>query len=396
MTQTIAKQPVVPAPPDEPPGIYVHIPFCTYICPYCDFNTYAGHEDLVPAYVDAVIGEMRLIHGRTEDHAPAPSLFFGGGTPTLLPAAQLGRIIEVASDLFGIAADSEISIEANPERLTVDYLRDLRRAGVNRISLGVQSQQRAGLKVLGRIHDPAEAWNTYRAARTAGFDNVSLDFMFGWPGQAIESWERDLLVILDWEPEHVSLYSLIVEPNTPMARAVERGILEPLDDDAVADFYNQSSEVLGSAGWEHYEVANWARTPCYRSRHNQLYWRNGMYHGFGAGAHGYLGNRRWSNIRLPGRYIEAVAENRRPVATGETITPETAEGESMMLGLRLLRDGVSSSAFRARHGEQLTDVYDTQIRRFCDLGLLEWHGERLRLTQRGALVANGVSAEFLP
>jgi oxygen-independent coproporphyrinogen-3 oxidase len=386
----------VPLPEDAPAGIYVHIPFCAHICPYCDFNTYAGQESLIPAYVEALLGEMRITAERDPDDAGAPTLFLGGGTPSLLEARQVAAIIDTAADLFGLQADAEVTAEVNPESVDSGYLAELRSAGVNRLSIGVQSQQRAGLRVLGRGHRSADAAGALRAAREAGFDNVSLDFIFGWPGQTLEGWNADLDIILDWQPEHVSLYSLIVESGTPMAAAVERGILTVVDDDTVADFYELAEERLSGAGWEHYEIANWARQPAYRSRHNQLYWQNGEYRGLGAGAHGYRGRMRGSNLRLPSAYTEAVAAGRRPLAMVETIDDATSMGETMMLGLRLLVDGVDRNDFEARHGVSLASTYAAQIERFTAAGLIEWRGERLVLTPRGSLLANDICAEFLP
>ncbi|HYI14899.1 MAG TPA: radical SAM family heme chaperone HemW [Thermomicrobiales bacterium] len=386
----------VPMPADAPPGLYVHVPFCRHICPYCDFNTYAGQDQLIPDYVAAVIEEMGI--EETERRTTgAPTLFFGGGTPSLLTPAQVGDIVAAARDLFGLRVDAEVTLESNPESLDAEYLSRLREAGVNRLSIGVQSQQRAGLRVLGRGHTAQKAESAIQAAREAGFDNISLDFIFGWPGQTDEDWQADLDQILRWQPEHVSLYSLIVEPGTPMHAAVDRGILRALDDDTAAVMYELAADLLADAGWEHYEIANWAREPRYRSRHNQLYWQAGPYHGFGAGAHGTIDGVRYSNLLLPSKYIAAVREGRRPLAVSETLATETAMGETMMLGLRLLVDGVSSTDFAARHSQSLTDRYAGEIERFTSIGLLEWHTpDRLRLTERGALLANDVSAAFLP
>jgi len=386
---------VVPLPIDASPGLYVHVPFCRHICPYCDFNTYAGQEKLIPEYVAAVIEEMRI----TADGQVAsgtPTLFFGGGTPSLLTPDQVASVVIAARELFGLCDDAEVTLESNPESLDALNLAGLRDAGVNRLSIGVQSQQRAGLRVLGRGHTSQKAEIAIQAAREAGFDNLSLDFIFGWPGQTDVDWQADLETILRWQPEHVSLYSLIVEPGTPMHSAVDRGILRALDDDTAAGFYERAMEVLAGAGWEHYEIANWAREPRYRSRHNQLYWQAGPYHGFGAGAHGTIGPVRSSNLLLPSKYMAVVREGKRPHAVSETISRETAMGETMMLGLRLLVDGVSASAFAARHGQSLTERYSAEIDRFVSLGLLEWHTpDRLRLTRRGGLLANEVSAAFL-
>lgn len=394
--QTTAIAPV-PAPPAEPAGVYLHIPFCRHICPYCDFNTYAGQGDLMPAYVAALCEELRITAERVPPTGSAPTLFLGGGTPSLLPAESVAQLIAAARTHIGLEHSAEVTIEANPEALEVEYLRALRAAGVNRLSLGIQSRQRSGLRVLGRGHNSLDADRAFHAARAAGFDNISLDFIFGWPGQTLDAWQRDLDDLLAWQPEHVSLYSLILEGGTPMELAARKGILTPVDDDTVADFYELAIDRLGRAGWEHYEIANWARTPRYRSRHNQLYWRNARYYGLGAGAHGFLDGLRSSNVRLPRSYIEAIAAGRRPLAQAEEISVQTAMGESMMLGLRLLVDGVSAAAFEERHGRPLTDVYGLVIERFIAMGLLEWATpDRLRLTSRGALVANSVCQEFLP
>ncbi len=382
-----------PLPADAPAGIYVHVPFCRHICPYCDFNTYAGQEERIPAYVAAVVREMELRSGET---AGAPTLYFGGGTPSLLLPEQVARVVEAAARYQGLRPDAEVSLEANPETLDEETLRGLRAAGVNRLSIGIQSQQRAGLRVLGRGHTATTATDALALARLAGFENVSLDFIYGWPGQTAGDWEHDLATMLDWAPEHLSLYALIVEPGTPMQLAVRRGILRPLDDDTVADRYDRAVAVLDAAGWEHYEISNWAREPRWRSRHNQLYWQNGPYLGIGAGAFGTARGERHSNHLLPARYIADLDAGRLPVATRETIDAGTAMAETMMLGLRLLGDGVSDEDFARRHGVRIADRYAGAVDRFAALGLVEWAGDRLRLTPSGALVANEVCAAFLP
>jgi oxygen-independent coproporphyrinogen-3 oxidase len=379
-----------------PAAIYVHVPFCRHICPYCDFNTYSGQEAKIGPYVDGLIEEIQLVTSRHPPAGPAPSLFFGGGTPSLLPARAISRLIDVCANTVGLTADAEITLEANPESADAAHLREIRLAGVNRLSLGVQTWRQAGLRVLGRNHHAEQALAAYRAARQAGFDNVSLDFIYGWPGQSREDWQADLQVILDLQPEHVSLYSLIVEPNTPFETAVRQGILTPADDDTTADLFERAVDTMAGAGWEHYEISNWACEPRYRSRHNQVYWRNGEYYGFGAGAHSHLSGTRASNVRLPAAYLETVAAGRRPLAMAEEISPETAMAETMMLGLRLLVDGVSASAFEARHGRPLYGVYEAPIERFRRLGLLDWDGERARLTKAGTFVANDILVEFLP
>jgi oxygen-independent coproporphyrinogen-3 oxidase len=384
-----------PLPPDSPFGIYLHIPFCARICPYCDFNTYAHKEDRIPDYVEALIREMDL----TRDHVgavAAETIFFGGGTPSLLPPDGVARLIQAIRARFAIAPDAEVTLEVNPETVDTRSLVAFREAGITRLSIGIQSQQLRGLRVLGRGHRPETALTAFKAARAVGFDNVSLDLIFGWPGQTLTDWERDLTTILDWSPEHVSLYSLIVEPGTPMDDAVRRGILTTPDDDATADMYELAIDRLGEMGWYHYEVANWARSPELISRHNRIYWRNGWYLGLGAGAHAHTGHTRSSNLLLPETYINTVFEGRLPVARGEMLDEATAMGETMMLGLRLLQEGVSASAFQRRHGRALLDIFGQQIEELSGIGMLIWEGERVRLTHHGLLLANDVAARFLP
>ncbi len=384
-----------PAAPDAPFGIYLHIPFCGRICPYCDFNRYVHQEHLIPSYVDALIGEMDLSRAEIGP-IRAETIYFGGGTPSLLEPDQVARIIAALQDRFQIEPNAEVTLEANPERLDEAKLAGFRAAGVNRISLGVQTLQPHGLRILGRAHKPEVPDKALGRARQAGFDNVSLDFIFGWPGQTLDEWRVDLQTILDWQPEHISLYSLIVEPGTPYHEAVRTGKLVPVDDDATADMYELAIEMLADAGWHHYEVSNWARDPGLESRHNAIYWRNGQYLGLGAGAHGHIGDVRASKLRLPAEYIASIRDDRLPVDFSETIDAPTAMAETMMLGLRLLHEGVSERAFAHRHGAPLRAVYGKEIASLLDLGLLDWEGDQLKLTRRGLLLANDVAERFLP
>lgn len=379
-------------------GVYIHIPFCAHICAYCDFNTYAGQDFRVPAYVEAVCREIGLWSAPFTGRSAA-SIYLGGGTPSLLSGEQIGRILATCRSTFTVTADAEVTLEANPNDLDEVYCAALREAGVNRLSIGVQTLSHRGLRVLGRLHDSAQIATALAAARSAGFRNVSLDLISGWPGQTVEQCRTELERILAGEigsaPDHLSIYGLIVEPGTPMADAVERGILAPADEDLAAELYDVSRAALEAAGWTHYEIANWCRAPALASRHNGVYWRNGEYAGIGAGAHGYVGGRRLMNQPSPQRYIAALASGRSPTSNVETIGPETAMGETMMLGLRLLHDGVAASAFRARHGVALEEKYGAQLARFSSLGLIDVDAGGVRLTSRGALLANTVCAEFL-
>jgi oxygen-independent coproporphyrinogen-3 oxidase len=380
-------------------GIYVHIPFCAHLCPYCDFNTYTGQEFRIPAYVEALQQEIDVwaprFTGRT-----AGSIFIGGGTPSLLTPDLVSTFVASCRGAFDVSADAEITIEANPNDVDERLSTGLLAAGVNRISIGAQTLDRRGLRVLGRLHEATHTANAVRQARQAGFESLSLDFIYGWPGHTTATWQDELDRVLNGEvggspPDHLSLYGLIVEPGTPMANAVNRGILTPVDDDVSADLYELAVETLAEAGWVHYEISNWTARPEHASWHNALYWRNGEYVGLGAGAHGYWNGQRFMNQPSPRRYIELLREGQAVASNIETIDQRTSMGETMMLGLRLLGDGISIPAFRHRHGRPLTDAYGTLLTRFASLGLLEVNEARVRLTQRGSLLANSVCAEFL-
>lgn len=388
---------MAPLPPGSPLGIYIHIPFCAHICPYCDFNTYSGQEALIPRYDEAVCREIAW-HGERHPDRSACTIFFGGGTPSLLSPDQVGRIVAACRAAFRFERDPEISFECNPNNVDQGYFAGLLESGVNRLSLGVQTTSRRGLRVLGRQHEAADAEAAFRAARTAGFANISLDLIFGWPGQTTDAWLRDLAAVTTWGgsgPEHLSLYSLIVEPGTPMADAVARGILSVLDDDATADLYEAAIAFLDRAGYVHYEVANWAKSEALMSRHNAIYWRAGDYLGIGAGAHGTVAGRRTMNHLLPRAYIAAVARGEEPVANVDLIEPRTQMGETMMLGLRLLREGVSDAPFAVRHGIELEMAFGPTIAELAKMGLLERTATGVRLTPRGLLLANDVCARFL-
>jgi oxygen-independent coproporphyrinogen-3 oxidase len=388
---------IAPSPSDAPVGIYIHIPFCAHICPYCDFNTYAGKDDLIPRYVDAVVRELAMradeIGGRS-----AATVYFGGGTPSQLEPGQIATILDVARSSYDVLPDAEITMEANPNGLDRERLAGYRAAGVDRMSIGAQTLDRGGLRRLGRQHEAVDVLDSVRSAREAGFERLNLDFIFGWPGQDRATWQADLRRVLELGhegPDHLSLYSLIIEPGTPYADAAARGILHIPDDDEAADLYEDAIAILDEAGWDHYEIANWARTPDRYSRHNAIYWQHGDYLGIGAGAFGTIGGRRVMNHLLPERYIAELEKGSLPHSNTETLDEATSVGETMMLGLRLLDDGVDAEAFSVRHGVGLYERFGTQIERFEGVGLLERTAHGVRLTPRGMMLANDVAAEFL-
>jgi oxygen-independent coproporphyrinogen III oxidase len=387
-------------------GLYIHIPFCAVRCPYCDFNTYAGLEALFAPYTAALIEDIRR-GGASRGRPAVSTVFFGGGTPTVLPAHLLASVMAAAGDAFAILPGAEITSEANPGTTDGDRFAALAEMGVNRLSMGVQSFDDAELRWLGRIHGAGEAEAAFHAARAAGFANINLDFMFGIPGQAAATWERTLDRALALGPEHLSLYSLIVEQGTPLADRVSRGLVPEPDDDAAADLYEIAMSRLTAAGYQHYEISNWARSnqlpassfqhPAsgFQCRHNLIYWRHEPYLGFGAGAHSFDGSRRWWNVKPVPEYIRRVQAGASPEREGETIDTRTAMGELMMVGLRLIDEGVEDARFAARFGVGLEAVFGNEIARLVARGLLERLPGRVRLTPAGRLLGNQVFAEFL-
>jgi oxygen-independent coproporphyrinogen-3 oxidase len=391
-------------------GLYVHIPFCERKCPYCDFNSYAGLEALRAPYVEALSGEMAWLAQRGEWEAN--TVFVGGGTPTVLFLALLTRLLDVARASFRVPAGAEVTVEANPGKVDKAYLIGLRAAGANRLSLGAQSFDDDELHLLGRIHAAADVESAFRAARQAGFQNISLDLIYGLPGQRLDRWRTTLERALALSPEHLSLYSLTVEEGTPFAERVARGDLPAPDDDLAADMYELAEERLAEASYFHYEISNWARGVAQHAmddasfvcQHNLGYWRNEAYLGVGAGAHSSWAGQRWHNRLLPQDYVACMAEEQggampweSPVVAGvETINWALAMGETMMLGLRLLEEGVSLSRFADRFGCSLEEVYRTELSALQAAGLLERRPDRVRLTRRGRLLGNQVFVHFLP
>jgi len=374
-------------------ALYIHIPFCRSRCAYCDFNTYAGLDDLMPDYVAAVGREIEAA-GERWGRLPVPTIYFGGGTPSLLPLDLLAGLLDVSRLTFHVSDEAEISLEANPGTMTPAYLRGLREPGVNRLSLGVQSANDRELRLLGRIHTWAQAVESVEAARAAGFDDLSLDFIFGLPTQTLSRWRETLEAALTLDPEHLSLYCLSVEEGTALAKRIASGKLPPPDDDLAAEMYELAEEMLAEAGFFHYEISNWARPASRVCRHNLVYWHNEPWLGVGAGAHSWLDGRRWGNLLHPRDYIAACETGDQPVQEMEVIDRRTEMGETMMLGLRLA-EGVRADVFAARFGAKLVDAFGKELAELAGLGLLAWDGRVARLTARGRLLGNRVFARFV-
>ncbi len=394
-------------------ALYVHIPFCLRRCAYCDFITTTGQLHHRPAYVEAVRAEMR--HWAERFPAlKAQTLYFGGGTPSLLEPDEVAAVVEEARRTLHLPGAAEITLEANPVTLTAERAEALRKAGVNRLSLGVQSFDDAELRLLGRLHDAAGAVRAVEAARTGGFRNLSLDLIFGLPHQRLASWQATLEAALTLRPQHLSLYALTVEPGTPLAAQITAGQLPAPDPDLAAEMYEVASARLLEAGYWQYEISNWAlgmerphhrwqlppggrteTTVRFASQHNLAYWRNTPWLGLGVAAHSWLEGRRWHNVATLESYLARMEGGASPVADAERIGPALERGETLMMGLRLA-EGVGEADFLRRFGLPLRESFPQAIEHFTAMGLLEWREGRLRLTERGRLLGNQVFAAFLP
>ena len=394
-------------------ALYVHIPFCESKCPYCDFNTYAGIEPLMPSYTAALTREIEQ-WGAWLGRPTLASVFFGGGTPSYLPTSTLQRLMQTIRAAFRLPDDAEATLEANPGDCSSERLLEMRRAGFNRISIGVQSFDDAELAMLGRRHDAERAAQAVRDAREPGFDNVSIDLMFGLPDQPPSTWERSVEQAVRLGTDHLSAYSLTLEPGTPLEADVRLGRTPEPDPDLAAEMYLLAQKKLGDAGFEQYEISNWAM-PGRESTHNLAYWRSLPYLGVGPGAHSYLYDIgsldvfgvRFANVNPPRTYIERVnawaADSpldadaiAAAAATGycEPVSRRDAMAETMMMGLRL-NAGVADAAFRERFGEGIADAFPGSTAECIDLGLLEWVGGALRLTEDGRLLGNEAFSRFV-
>lgn len=371
-------------------SIYVHIPFCAKRCAYCDFNTYAWRGSIVRDTLEAI----RLsIESTEEPNIVVPTIFFGGGTPSFPDPELVVRILDAIRARFRMLPDAEISIEVNPG--TVDRARYslLRQAGFNRLSMGVQAFDDGLLKSLGRIHTTDEALRSYETARGAGFEDINIDLMFALPNQTPRQWQETLRTAVRLQPEHISCYALTIEPGTPFHRMHQQGLLNLPDEDTDLRMYQYTIRALTRAGYEHYEISNFAK-PGYRCRHNMVYWQNEEYLGFGPGAVSYRHGVRWKTISNPRRYVQAVRSSASLVEEEERLGADASLGETLMLMLRL-RDGVDVQAVEQRYGVNLIQRYAQQIDKLRRLRLLEVTPERWRVTAKGLPIANTVCAEFL-
>jgi oxygen-independent coproporphyrinogen-3 oxidase len=415
-------------------SLYLHIPFCVHRCAYCDFKTYAGQEEMIPAYVDALIREIEFVGNQftnyqfTNHQIPVHTIFFGGGTPSLLSPKQFESILRAIRDNFILTDDAEITIEANPGTCSFAHLLDLRSIGINRISFGVQSANMEELRMLERAHNFFDVIEAVTSARRAGFDNLNLDLIYGLPGQTLETWRTTVRRILDLHPEHISAYALTLEHGTPFGRWSARGLLPLPDPDLAAEMYEWAGEAFETSGYMQYEISNWARhkgtsvlenssfilhPSSFACRHNLQYWRGLPYLAFGAGAHGYANGYRYANALRIKTYIDRLAPDDRLLNTVFPLSPAAVNhhkqstrddmSEFMMTGLRLTQEGISDEDFQRRFGQSVFDVYGKEIDDLLKLGLIEYpspmgrgvRGEGIRLAKRGRLLGNQVFIRFL-
>lgn len=373
-------------------GVYVHIPFCQKHCPYCDFAVVEGMLHAAPAYVDALCAEIRQGAARHAPNPPVATIFLGGGTPSLLPAKHISRILATIHEVFAVQSGAEVTLEANPGPLRPRHLAGFRAAGVTRLSLGVQTFNARGLAALGRLHTPDDGREAIANARAAGFESVSADLIFGWEDQTLKEWHDDLRTAVALHPDHISAYALTVEEGTPLARAVAVGATRVADDDLYANMFLAADALLTEAGYNHYETSNYA-LPGHRSRHNCGYWVNGDYLGFGVGAHSHRASRRWWNVRDLHTYLRGVPSG-VVEADAETLSETIARAETMFLGMRLA-EGISESAFLHRHGCTVDAIYGRQLAEYVARGVVTRTDGRIALTAEARLFADEVAVRFL-
>ena len=393
MTETLASPHGVlaeAAPINASVGVYVHVPFCTRRCEYCSFNTApVDDRDAVTRYLGALGREIELLGAASWAHGlTVETIFFGGGTPSLLEVGEMEAVMGALRGAFDVDADAEITVECNPESVTREKLAGYRAAGVNRISLGVQSLDDAILPAIGRLHTAAAARAAFEAARGGGFSNVSVDLIYGLPGLTAESWRSTVDGVLAWGPEHVSAYGLTLDPGSVWGSSGVSGL--PAED-AVIAHYRTMAERARAHGYEHYEISNYAR-PGARSRHNQIYWRRREYLACGPGAAGFLGDVRYTNVKPVARYSQLLEDGRLPIDAWEQLTTRQALAESLILGLRTA-DGVETSRLNARTADD--PVLTRRLAAWRDQALLVDDGSRSRLTESGFLVSDALFGDRL-
>ena len=376
----------------SPAGIYIHIPFCRSRCSYCDFATGMYESATAERYVSALCCEIDR-GGEVEQPGLIDSIYFGGGTPSLLSSSQIEVVLQGVQRRFEVGDSAEITLEINPGDggSRGEFFLHLRRLGINRASFGAQTFDDGDLKQLGRTHDAGDIDLTFQQLRAAGFDNINFDLIAGLPGQTLKGWQQNLEAALKLRPEHLSLYLLDVHEGTPLADQIKRGMRLKPDEDLAAEMYATMLAMVCAAGYQHYEISNFC-LPGFESRHNSRYWTGAPYYGFGNSAHSYDGaRRRWANERDAAKYVERIEKKESPIVDRTDLSEDDVRSESIFLGLRLMR-GIDLQNYRARFGRDLRAEYNGELDRLREAGLIEVDNEHLRLTSRGALLSNEVFA----
>jgi oxygen-independent coproporphyrinogen-3 oxidase len=375
-------------------GLYVHVPFCSAICNYCNFNRGLFDADLKKRYVDAVVAEIRQAGAATDGVAgAADTIYFGGGTPSLLEPDEIARIVEACESAFDVSQDREVTMEANPESVSEARLAAFRRAGVNRLSFGVQSFRDEELLRLSRLHSVDRARAAVGEARAAGFDNLSLDLMMWLPGQNVSEWLESVDAAIALAPEHLSLYMLEVYPNAPLKEEMARARWSQAPDDDAAVMYIEAMERLEAAELMQYEISNVAR-PGRRSRHNLKYWTDGEWLGFGPGAHSTRGGVRWKNTSSTEEYVDQIVRGASIAVDVRHLSPDQRLGDALFTALRLV-DGIDGNAIQTRYGVDVWRRYGADLEPFVEVGCLRREGDRLSLTRQGMLLAHEVMTVFV-
>lgn len=374
-------------------GIYLHIPFCSTRCHYCNFATGGYEAETAERYVRALEMEIERSAGLRPEMRTVETIYLGGGTPTTLGIDQLGSLLDQCRRHFEVGPGTEITVEANPGSVSKDYLTGLRDIGINRLSFGVQSFDDSELKMIGRSHSSDEARQAMSLARAAGFDNVSLDLIAGLPEQKIETWQRNISEIFALAPDHISVYLLELYRDAPLQHRIERGELQAIDDETTVGMYYDLVDAAAQQGFDQYEISNWAR-PGFESRHNLKYWTGAPYWAFGVSAAGYDFQSRWSNTRNINHYLERIERGESPIDEVTTLTDDDRQSESIFLQLRL-REGVDLSGHKSRFGVDIMKRYEPELERLFDAGLIEIEDSCLRITRAGKVLANEVFAAFI-
>ena len=371
-------------------GLYLHIPYCLHKCGYCDFNSHPENQEESIRYVDALLKELRAYSSKKYT---VPTVFIGGGTPTILLPSQLKQILDRIQQSFNLTPDCEITIEANPATLKLQALHEIRTAGYNRISIGVQSFDEKELKLLERVHNEEEIHSTIQQARSAKFENLSIDLMFALPHQTTEKWCSHLNQAIVKNPDHLSTYNLTIEPTTSFFKLHKKGKLCLPHEDIQLEMYKTTIQTLEDAGYQQYEISNFSK-PGMESRHNINYWNNGEYLGVGAGASSYLNGERFKNTNLPSNYIREIGAKKNAIETRERLEPMQAMGETLMLGLRLLK-GISIDVFENRFQVSFQKVYGKILEPLLSQELITFNQNRIALSRKGLFLADSVILKFI-